>query len=121
MSYDKIKADGTVIKAIPFTYRVLDSVPVIFQIAEWMLVIVAFQYAEVHSGFFAAKIARIALSVALSIYVGVLTSNLLWRFVDDPYKSRTWDLFARFVLPAISGVAVFGLLQLVKQLVIAHA
>lgn len=120
MSYDKIKADGTVIEAPRFTYRVLDSVPVAFQLAEWLLVIVAFQYVDVRFGYIAAKITWLLLSLAFAIYVGVLASNVLWRIVDDPYKKGAWGIFSQFVFPLLSGLAVYGTQHLVKQMVLAQ-
>ena len=83
MTYDKIKSDGTVIEAPRFTYRVLDSVPVIFQLFEWLLVIVAFQYVDERFGFIAAKITWIFLMLSFSIYFGVLMSNVQWRAIGD--------------------------------------
>ena len=120
MGYDKVKADGTVITAPRFTYRVLNSVPVVFQLAEWLLVIVAFQYVDVRFGYIAAKITWWLLSGAFAIYVGVLASNVLWRVVEDPYKKGAWDIFSRFVFPLLSGVAIYGVQQLVKQMVLAQ-
>jgi hypothetical protein len=120
MSYDKVKTDGTVIKAPKFTYRVLDSVPVFFQIAEWLLVIVAFQYADVRFGFVAAKVTWLVLTGALALHVGVLASNVLWQLVEDPYKNRMWNVFSKYVLPLLSGAVVYGLQQLVKQMVLAQ-
>lgn len=120
MGYDKIKADGTVIEAPQFTYRVLDSVPVVFQLAEWLLVIVAFQYVDARFGYIAAKIAWLLLSLAFAMYVGVLASNVLWRIVEDPYKKGAWSIFSRFVLPLLSGFAIYGMQYLVKQMVLAQ-
>ena len=120
MSYDKIKSDGTTIEAPQFTYRVLDSVPVIFQLAEWLLVIVAFQYVDVRFGFIAAKVAWLALSLALATYVGVLSSNLLWRFVEDPFKTRKWRVFTYYIAPLLSGAMIYGLQYLVRLMVSAQ-
>jgi hypothetical protein len=120
MSYDKVQTDGTVIKAPSITYRVLDSVPVIFQLAEWLLVIVAFQYVDVRFGYIAAKVAWVGLSLAFALYVGVLASNVLWRIVEDPYKKGAWDIFSRFLFPLLSAAAVYGTQQLVKQMVLAQ-
>ncbi|MFP7723617.1 hypothetical protein [Lysobacter sp. A3-1-A15] len=120
MGYDKVKADGTVIRAPRFTYRVLDSVPVAFQLAEWLLVIVAFQYVDARFGYLAAKVAWLVLSAAFALYVGVLASNVLWRVVEDPYKKGAWGLFSRFFFPLLSGAAVFGMQHLVKQMVMAQ-
>jgi hypothetical protein len=120
MGYDKVKADGTVIAAPPFTYRVLDSVPVLFQLAEWLLVIVAFQYVDARFGYIAAKLAWLLLSLALAVYTGVLASNVLWRVVEDPYKKGAWAVFSRYVLPLISGAAIYGMQHLVKQMVLAQ-
>ncbi len=60
MSYDKVKSDGTHIVAPKFTSRVLDSVPIVFQLFEWLLVVVAFQYADVRFHFFASGRLRVA-------------------------------------------------------------
>jgi hypothetical protein len=120
MTYDKTNADGTVVEAPKFTYRVLDGVPLVFQVAEWLLVIVAFQYADERFHFLAAKITWIALTVALAVYVGAFGSNLLWRSVADPYNSPKWRHFSRIGLPVLSGAAVYGLQQLVKQMVLAQ-
>ena len=117
MSYDKIMADGTRITAPQFTYRVLDSVPVVFQLFEWLLVIVAFQYGDVRFGFVAAKVVWISLSAAFAPYFGVLVSNVQWRVVEDPFKNRLWRFFSYYLSPALSGVVVLGLEQLVKQMV----
>jgi hypothetical protein len=113
-------ADGTRIEAPRFTYRVLDSIPVIFQLFEWLLVIVAFQYADVRFNFIAAKIAWVGLTAAFALYFGVLISNVQWRLFDNPFKNRWWRFFSYYVSPAISGVVVFGLQQLVKQMVAAQ-
>ena len=120
MSYDKVLPDGTVITAPQFTYRALGSVPIVFQLAEWLLVIVAFQYVDARFGFIAAKLAWLLLSLALAIYIGVLSSNILWRFTEDPYKNRQWKLFSFGLFPILSGVAVLGLQHLVKQMVLAQ-
>ncbi|MFC7301104.1 hypothetical protein [Cognatiluteimonas weifangensis] len=121
MTYDKTMADGTRIEAPRFTYRVLDSVPVVFQLFEWLLVIVAFQYADVRFGFVAAKVAWIGLSVAFALYFGVRVSNAQWRFFEDPFKNRRWRLFSYYLSPVISGAVVFGLQHLVKQMVAAQS
>ena len=121
MPYDKIKSDGTRIEAPRFTYRVLDSVPVIFQLFEWLLVIVAFQYADVRFGFLAAKIAWVGLSFAFAIYFGVLMSNMQWRVFEDPFKNRRWNIFSLYVSPAISGAIILGIQYLVKQMVATQA
>jgi hypothetical protein len=120
MVYDKTLPDGSRVKAPSFTYRVMDSVPVVFQLAEWLLVIVAFQYADAKFGFLAAKIAWIALSLVFALYFGVLCSNVLWRVVDDPFKNRAWDIFSRFIAPLLSGVVIYGLQRLVRQMVMAQ-
>ena len=87
MNYDKVTSAGTVIKAPAFTYRVLDSVPVLFHLAEWLVVIVAFQYADVWFGYVAAKIIWILLAGAFGLYLGVLVSNVAWRMFEDPFKN----------------------------------
>ena len=120
MGYDKVMADGTVITAPRFTYRVLDSVPVVFQLAEWLLVIVAFQYVDARFGYIAAKVAWWLLSIAFGLYVGVLSSNVLWRAVEDPYKKGPWRLFSYGLFPLLSGVAIYAMQHLVKQMVLAQ-
>ncbi len=120
MDYDKITGDGTRITAPRFTYRVLDSIPVVFQLFEWLLVIVAFQYADVRFGFFAAKVAWLGLSFAFALYFGVLLSNAQWRYFDDPFKNRRWKFFSYYVSPLLNGIVIFGLQQLVKQMVAAQ-
>ena len=121
MTYDKIKPDGTVIEAPRLTYRVLDSVPVIFQLFEWLLVIVAFQYVDERFGFIAAKITWIFLMLSFAIYFGVLMSNVQWRIIDDPFKNRWWNIFSLYVSPLLSALVFFGLQQLIKQMVAAQA
>ena len=76
MSYDKINIDGSVVTAPAFTRRVLDSAPVLFQLAEWLIVIVAFQYADVRFASIPAKIVWLTLAFIMALYVGVLTSNV---------------------------------------------
>jgi hypothetical protein len=119
-SYDKVKADGTVMEAPRFTYRVLDSVPVLFQLAEWLLVIVAFQYVDIRFGYISAKITWLILSLAFALYVGVLASNVLWRAVEDPYRKGFLGIFSWFVFPLLSGVVVYGTQHLVKQMVLTQ-
>jgi len=122
VNYDKTMPDGLVIKAPSVTYRVLDSVPVLFQIAEWLLVIVAFQYVDVRFHYLAAKVAWIILAGALGLYIGVLTSNVAWRAFDDPFKSLAWRIFMYALLPGISAGLMFLLLKVVvKQMVAAQA
>ena len=117
MSYDKTLTDGTKIQAPLFTSRVLDSVPVIFQIFEWLLVIVAFQYADVRFGFIAAKAVWLGLSATFALYFGVLVSNVQWRFFEDPFKNKRWKFFTYILSPLTSGLVVLGLQHLVKQMV----
>ena len=122
MNYDKVTSTGTVIKAPAFTYRVLESVPVLFHLAEWLVVIVAFQYADVRFGFIAAKIVWVLLALAFALYFGVLVSNVAWRVFEDPYKNRAWRFFMSAVLPAACGILIFLFLHfVVKQMVAAHA
>jgi len=122
VNYDKTMPDGLVIKAPPVTYTVLGSVPVVFQIAEWLLVIVAFQYVDTRFNYLSAKIAWITLAGALSLYIGVLVSNVAWRLFEDPFKSRAWRMFMYGLLPAVSGGLTFVLLKVVvKQMVAAQA
>ena len=121
MSYDKVKSDGTRIVAPKFTSRVLDSVPIVFQLFEWLLVIVAFQYADVRFHFFAAKVIWFGLLAVFALYFGVLVSNTLWRVVEDPFKSHSWSIFTRYIVPILTGVVIFGLGQVVKQMVAAHS
>ena len=120
MNYDKVKSDGTRIVAPKFTSRVLDSVPVVFQLFEWLLVIVAFQYADVRFHFFTARVIWLGLLAGFALYFGVLVSNTLWRVVDDPFKGGLWSIFMRYVVPILTGVAVFGLGQVAKLMVAAH-
>lgn len=122
MSYDKINTDGSVVKAPVFTRLVLDSAPVIFQLAEWLIVIVAFQYVDARFGSMQAKIVWLVLAFIMSIYVGVLTSNVAWRLFEDPFKNRPWNFFMYVVLPCLSGGLVFFLLRVVaKQMVAAQS
>ena len=119
MNLDKQMPDGRTIKAPPVTYGVLGSVPVVFQIAEWLLVIVAFQYVDVRFGYFVAKVAWFVLSAALGLYIGVLTSNVAWRIFEEPFKSRPWRMFMYGLLPMASGGLVFVLLKVVVQQMVA--
>ena len=122
MSYDKINTDGSIVNAPVFTRRVLDSAPVIFQLAEWLIVIVAFQYVDTRFGSMPAKIVWLVLALIMSIYVGVLTSNVAWRFFENPFKNRPWNFFMYVVLPCLSGGLVFFLLRVVvKQMVAAQS
>jgi hypothetical protein len=122
VSYDKINPDGSVVTAPAFTRRVLESIPVVFQLAEWLLVIVAFQYVDSRFGSVAAKIVWLALALALSLYFGVLTSNAAWRFFDDPFKNGKWSFFMYAIVPGVSGALVFFLLKVVvKQMVEAQS
>jgi hypothetical protein len=121
VSYDKVKSDGTRIVAPKFTSRVLDSVPIVFQLFEWLLVIVAFQYADVRFHFSAAKVIWLGLLAGFALYFGVLVSNTLWRIVEDPFKSRPWSIITRYIVPILTGVVIFGLGQVVKQMVVAHS
>jgi phosphoglycerol transferase MdoB-like AlkP superfamily enzyme len=122
VSYDKINTDGSVVTAPAFTRRVLDSAPVIFQIAEWLIVIVAFQYVDARFASMPAKIVGLTLSVIMAIYVGVLTSNVAWRFFEDPFKNRLWNFLMYVILPCLSGGLVFFLLRVVaKQMVAAQS
>jgi hypothetical protein len=113
---------GKVLSYTPpvFTRRVLDSVPEVFQLAEWLLVIVAFQYADVHFGYVAAKIAWVLLGVLFAFYFGVLSSHLLWKLTDNPTRSPRLRFFGTWVLPLLSGAVVFWLQHLLKQMVAAH-
>lgn len=121
MEYDKKLPNGTVIKAPAFVQRVLDSVPIVFQIVEWLLVIVAFQYVDVRFGYVAAKVVWIVLALSLSLYLGVLGSNVAWRLFEDPFKNRRWRIFMYGVLPAVTGGLVVVLLNVVvRQMVLAH-
>lgn len=119
MNYDKTAHDGSVIKAPRFTYTVLDSVPVLFQIVEWLLVIVAFQYVDTRFNYFSAKIVWMMLAGALSLYIGTLVSNLAWRFFEDPFKSRAWRIFMYGLIPVVSGGLTFVLLKFVVQHMVA--
>jgi hypothetical protein len=122
VSFDKTNADGSVVKAPAFTRRVLDSAPVVFQLAEWLIVIVAFQYADARFGSVPAKIVWFILAFTMSIYVGVLASNVAWRFFEDPFKNRSWNFFMYVLLPCLSGGLVFFLLRVVvKQMVAAQS
>ena len=121
-NYDKTLQDGTVVRAPAFTRRVLDGVPVLFQLAEWLGVIAVFQYADIRFHFLAAKIAWIVLGLGLSCYVGTLASNIAWRFFDDPFKNRNGTFFMYVILPLISSAFVFFLLTvLLKQIVSAQS
>ena len=104
-----------------FTSRVLASVPVVFQIAEWLLVIVAFQYVDVRFGYVAAKIAWIIHGVIFSFYIGVLSSHILWTLTDNPSKSAKLNFFGTYILPLLSGALVMGLQHLIKQMVAAQS
>ena len=103
----------------PFNRRVLATVPVLFQLAEWLLVIVAFQYVDVRYGYVAAKVAWIALGLAFCFYVGVLNTHVLWQ-ITDPRKSRAMTFFGSCVLPLLGGLFVVGLQHLAKQMVAAQ-
>jgi len=119
MDYDKQLPDGKVIRAPDFTYRVLNGVPVLFHLAEWLLFVVAFQYVDQKFGSIAAKIVWIVLAMALGAYVSVLVSNIAWRYIADPFKNRTWNFVMYFLLPAVSGGLVFFLLKVVVRDMVA--
>ena len=119
MEYDKRMPDGLVVRAPDFTYRVLDGVPVLFHLAEWLLFVVAFQYVDQKFGSIPAKVIWMLLAAALGIYIGVLVSNLAWRYIADPFKNRFLDLTMRFLLPAASGALMFLLLKVVVRDMVA--
>jgi len=60
------------------------------------------------------------LSIAFGLYVGVLVSNVMWRVMEDPYKRGAWNAFSTYIAPLLSGALVFGMQQLVKQMVLAQ-
>jgi hypothetical protein len=118
---DKVTKNGTVVQAPEFTRRVIHGVPVLFQYAEWLAVIAVFQYADVKFHFMAARVVWIGLGLALSIYTGVLCSNLAWRYIEDPFSTRIGNMFMSIVLPLVAGGVVFFLLKiLLVQIVASH-
>ena len=119
MSYDKQLPDGRVIKAPPFTSKVLSSITVLFQIAEWLLVIVAFQFVAIHFGYLAAKVAWFVLAIAFGMYIGVLSSNLAWRAFENPFKSRGTRFVVNWLLPGLTTGLVFVLLKFVAEQMVA--
>lgn len=119
MEHDKRLPDGRIVRAPEFTRRVLGGVPILFHLAEWLLFIVAFQYVDQKFGSMSAKIIWMLLATALSLYVGVLVSNVAWRYTADSLKHRSWDLAMRFILPALSGLIVFLLLKVVVKDMVA--
>ncbi|MBB3833201.1 zinc transporter ZupT [Xanthomonas arboricola] len=119
MEYDKRMPNGQVIRAPDFTYRVLNGVPALFHIAEWLLFVVAFQYVDQKFSSIAAKVVWLLLAAALAFYIGVLTSNVAWRYIAEPFKNRTRNFLMRYMLPAASGGLVFVLLKVVARDMVA--
>jgi hypothetical protein len=115
--YDKKLPDGTLIEAPSSTYRVLNGVPVVFQLAEWAVVIAGFQYVDQRFGFVAAKVAWIILAACFAVYLGTLSSNVLWRTLSDPYRTRPWKVFSYVVAPICTGGLTYGLYKLIEAMV----
>ena len=120
MNYDKVNKDGTIEKAIPFTYRVLNSVTVLFELAEWMIVIAAFQYAGERFNSLPARVVSVILNIAFAGYLGVLLSNVAWREIDSIYATRRRRNTANFVLVLLSASLAFGLYRVIGAMVKAH-
>lgn len=119
--FDKRLSNGTIIAAPDFTSRVLRGVPVLFQFAEWLAVIAVFQYADKKLHFLVAKVVWILLGFGFAFYAGVFTSNLAWRYIDDPFDTKLKRIFMSYLLPLASGLVVFFLIKVVlSQIVEAH-
>jgi hypothetical protein len=119
--FDKLTKDGRSIRAPAFTRRVMRGVPVLFQYAEWLAVIAVFQYADVKFHFIAAKVAWIILGLGLGIYTGAMSSNLAWRYIEDPFSTRLGNAFMSIILPVVTGCVVLFLFKvLLVQIVASH-
>lgn len=120
MYYDKTHTDGSVTEASRFERLVLEGVPIIFNLAEWLLVVSAFQYIAIRFDLVAAKVVWWILGAAFGAYVGVLVANSAWRLFRNTYRSRSFLAFGCVVVPAAS-VGVLVLLNVVvKYLVLGH-
>ena len=121
MNLNKHLPDGGVIRAPDFTYRVLHGVPVLFHLAEWLLFIVAFQYVDQRFHSVPARVVWWLLALALSMYMGVLVSNIAWRYIREPFKGRARNIFMSYLLPVATSGLVFLLLHfVVKDMVAAE-
>lgn len=121
MNLDKHLPNGTVIEAPAFIKRVVHGIPVLFQLVEWLLFIVAFQYVDQKFKSLPAKFIWLLLALALGVYIGAIASSVAWRYIADPFKSWLWSFLMYFILPGAAGALVFWLLNvLVRDMVAAQ-
>jgi len=119
--FDKVTKDGRVIQEPEFGRRIMRGVPILFQYAEWLIVIAVFQYADVKFHFLVARIVWIFLGLGLGAYTGAFISNLAWRYIDDPFNTRLGNAFMSIILPIVSGCLVLFLIKVVLvQIVASH-
>ena len=92
MEFDRIEKNGTVTKASALERSLLTGVPLVFQLVEWILVIVAIEYIARKFDFAAARAASLVLTFLVTGYIAALSMNLRWRAGKE--FSIAWYLIA---------------------------
>jgi len=125
MSYDKAensKATASPQKSIDW---VLLGVPKLFQFAEWLLVIVAFQYVGARFNLASINAVWIVLCAALTAYVTAWLGRAFHRIPQNRQVTSVRALVAWMTViyigtPLFLGAAAYFLFRLVIDQMVAH-
>jgi hypothetical protein len=93
---------------------ILTFVPKLFEFAEWLLVIVAFQYVGARFDSVAVNIVWIILSGALTVYVVAVLSSIVWRATSNVRAG----LFVAIITPILLSAVMSGVLYFLFRLVV---
>lgn len=92
----------------------------VFQLAEWLLVVVAFQYVGKKFGFVAATVAGILLGWLLGIYLGLAVGRAVLPFLHLPFRSKGHAI-AAYAMTCVLAVCVAALVIFItKEMITAQ-
>jgi len=118
MSYDKTNVAAPVDRSRAFARWTTLSVQKLFQFAEWLLVIVAFQYVGARFGSIAVNIVWLVLSAALTAYVVITIGSVASRLVSNGRARLGWFIVIYVALLLLMTAFLYFVFNLVVDQVV---
>jgi len=92
----------------------------VFQIAEWLLIVVAFQYAGKKLGFVAATAVGIFLGWLLGIYMGLTIGRAVVPFLPLPFRSKRHEIAAYATTVLLAACVAALVIFITKEMITAQ-
>jgi len=92
----------------------------VFQVAEWLLIVVAFQYVGKKFGFVAATTAGILLGWFLGIYLGLAIGRAVIPFLHLPLRSKRHEIAAYATTGLLAACVAALVIFITKEMITAQ-